>query len=84
MKSKLEMGRKREGLVESWVVEGVGLEEKSIGCRYEGFEDVCGSCVHLWEVSCSSRGTSCEFSVADTQKHSKVGFIGTYFQNDDK
>lgn len=49
MKSKLEMGRKREGLVESWVAGGVGLEDKSIRCRYEGFEDVCGSSVHVWE-----------------------------------
>lgn len=54
MESKLEMGRKREGLVESWVVGGVGLEEKSIGCRYEGFEDVCGSCVHVWEFQAAA------------------------------
>lgn len=43
------MGRKKEGLVESWVVGGVGVEDKSIGCRYEGFEDVGGSCAHVWE-----------------------------------
>lgn len=51
LKWVLEMGRQREGFekrsVEGGLVGGVGKEDKAIGCRHEGFEEVYGNWVHM-------------------------------------